>query len=194
MQSSPVQYVFTSPICPKESVGVATIEKIESCMEKMEESLNQSLDLIKKKNKPRNSVKSTKSTDIIKQQPKELNNNNPKSEPVATVLDSHTSVQASRDSKDLFVEIDKSPALGKIKDHVNNILASKVLTNINEVKVGEHQNTAKQYIFHVSTFDVAKTCKDFREEIQHSSCIIESPKETHNLKPRGSLTKRLVIN
>ena len=48
---------------------------------------------------------------------------------------------------------------------------------------GEHQNIVKQNL--MSTFDVANTYKDFREEIQHSSSITEQPKETLNLRFRG---------
>ena len=110
------------------------------------------------------------------------------------VPDSTASVQTTGDSKDLFLEIDnESLGMGKIKDHINNILAFKVLTDVSEVKVGgEHQNTAKHNF--ISTFDVANTYKDFREEIQHSSSIIEPPKETCNLTPRGRPQKRFVIN
>ena len=67
VQLFPVQYVFISPICPKESVGDITIGQTESCMEKMEESLNQLLDLMKKNNKPRDSAESTKLTKRIEQ-------------------------------------------------------------------------------------------------------------------------------
>ena len=88
------------------------------------------------------------------------------------------------------MELDKeSPGMGKIKGHINNILASKVLTDINEVKVqGEHQNTAQHNL--ISTSDVANTYEDVRQEIQHSSSIIELPKETHNLRPRGRPKRR----
>ena len=111
-----------------------------------------------------------------------------------TVPDRNTSVQTSRDSKDLFLEIDnESLGMGKIKDYMNNILVSNILTDINEVEVErKHQNTAKHNF--ISTFNVANTFKDFREEIQHSSSIIEAPKETHNWRPRGRSKKRFVIN
>ena len=56
MQSSPMQYVFTLPFHLKESVGDTSIGQIEPHMDRMEESLNQLLDLMKMNNKPRDSA------------------------------------------------------------------------------------------------------------------------------------------
>ena len=67
MQLSLVQDVFTSPICPKENVGDAAVSQFESHMDKMEESLNQLLDLMKKNNKAKDSARSTKLTERIDQ-------------------------------------------------------------------------------------------------------------------------------
>ena len=67
MQLSLVQYVFTSPIHPKENAGDANIGQIESHMDKMEESLNQLLDLKKRTTNPETVLK-------VQNQLKELNN------------------------------------------------------------------------------------------------------------------------